>query len=224
MSLPQRTGASATKERILDAAETLFAEHSFDGTSLRSITGAAGVNLAAANYHFGSKEALLQAVLSRRLGPINRQRIDRLDVLEAEAGSRPLDVEAVLRAFLEPAFQEIHRLGGAGEKFVQLAGRIHSETDPGVRQMFMRLFAEVVARYFAALRQALPDCTPEELHWKFHFLIGAMADTLTWGRHDQCAQLIGEPPRPELALESLLAFCVAGLCAPRQQESDREGS
>ena len=70
----EREAPVATKDRILDAAESLFMEHGFEATSLRSITAAAGVNLAAVNYHFGSKEELFQAVLTRRLDPMNQER------------------------------------------------------------------------------------------------------------------------------------------------------
>src|SRR6476661_10749602 len=80
----------ATKDRILDAAEALFMEHGFEATSLRALTAAAGVNLAAVNYHFGSKEELFQSVLTRRLDPMNQERIDLLEKVEREAGGRPL--------------------------------------------------------------------------------------------------------------------------------------
>ena len=79
----------ATKDRILDAAESLFMEHGFEATSLRSITAAAGVNLAAVNYHFGSKEELFQAVLTRRLDPMNQERVDLLDRFERDAAPAP---------------------------------------------------------------------------------------------------------------------------------------
>ena len=78
----------ATKDRILDAAEALFMEHGFEATSLRSITAAAAVNLAAVNYHFGSKEELFQAVLTRRLDPMNQERLDLLTALEREPSPR----------------------------------------------------------------------------------------------------------------------------------------
>src|SRR5213593_2222540 len=94
-----------TKTRILDAAEHLFMEHGFEATSLRSLTTAAGVNLAAVNYHFGSKEELFQAVLTRRLDPMNQERIDLLAAVEHEAGSRAATVEKILFAMLIPALR-----------------------------------------------------------------------------------------------------------------------
>src|SRR5882724_9695348 len=88
--------SSATQGKILDAAEALFMEHGFEATSLRAITTAASVNLAAVNYHFGSKEELFQAVLTRRLDPMNQARVALLDRFEAEAGEVPVSCERIL--------------------------------------------------------------------------------------------------------------------------------
>src|SRR6266513_6418043 len=95
-SLSETRGAAATKERILDAAEGLFMEHGFEATSLRSITATAAVNLAAVNYHFGSKEELFQAVLTRRLDPMNQERLDLLTKLERGAAPGPLPCDRIL--------------------------------------------------------------------------------------------------------------------------------
>src|SRR5437899_12857181 len=93
----------ATKDRILDAAESLFMEHGFEATSLRSITAAAGVNLAAVNYHFGSKEELFQSVLTRRLDPMNHARLALLTRLEGEAAPHALSCDKILTALFVPA-------------------------------------------------------------------------------------------------------------------------
>src|SRR2546426_2395230 len=92
----QPRGPAATKERILDAAETLFMEHGFEATSVRLITAAAGANLAAANYHFGSKEELFRAVLTRRLDPMNQERVELLGRFEHDAAPDPLACERIL--------------------------------------------------------------------------------------------------------------------------------
>jgi len=90
--------ATGTKERILDTAEALFMEHGFEATGLRQITTGAGVNLAAVHYHFGSKEELFQAVLTRRLDPMNQERVALLDRLENDARGKPLTCEAIIGA------------------------------------------------------------------------------------------------------------------------------
>src|SRR6476659_7818141 len=97
------SAAGATKARILDAAEMLFMEHGFEATSLRAITAAAAVNLAAVNYHFGSKEELFQSVLPRRLDPMNQRRLELLTRFEAEAAPKPLPCDRILSALLIPA-------------------------------------------------------------------------------------------------------------------------
>ena len=94
----------ATKERIMDVAEGLFAEKGYAATSLRDITGEAGTNLASVNYHFQSKEGLLSAIIDRFVGPVNRGRLEALEALEAEADGASPDVEGLLRSFLAPAF------------------------------------------------------------------------------------------------------------------------
>src|ERR671938_1143982 len=89
-----------TRTRILDAAEELFMQHGFEGTSMRVLTSKAGVNLAAVNYHFGSKDALIEALFRRRLDPMNAARVAELD--ELEASERAPSPEAIIRAFIAP--------------------------------------------------------------------------------------------------------------------------
>src|SRR5258707_12134788 len=94
------TTSQDTKSRILDVAEQLFMEHGFEATSLRQLTSSAGVNLAAVNYHFGTKEELFQTVLTRRLDPMNQERIELLGRLERDHGNRPLARERISASIL----------------------------------------------------------------------------------------------------------------------------
>src|SRR3981189_1727307 len=102
MSLRAIKPEHQTRPRILDVAEELFMQHGFEGASMRMLTAKAGVNLAAGNYHFGSKHALIEAVCRRRLDPMNVARIAALDRLEAEASGRALAAESIIRAFIGP--------------------------------------------------------------------------------------------------------------------------
>src|SRR5215472_312111 len=98
-----------TRERILDSAERLFADHGFEGASIRAIVEDARVNLAAVHYHFKSKEALLEAVLTRRITVVNEARLQRLDDAEATAAPDPPSVEEILRAFIIPTVELAQR-------------------------------------------------------------------------------------------------------------------
>ncbi|MGH8704715.1 MAG: TetR/AcrR family transcriptional regulator, partial [Burkholderiales bacterium] len=100
MSLRAIPPRHETQVRILEAAEELFMQHGFEGTSMRLLTAKAGVNLAAVNYHFGSKDALIEAVFRRRLDPMNAARVAELERLEKEAAGGPLAPEQIIRAFV----------------------------------------------------------------------------------------------------------------------------
>ena len=112
-----------TKTGILDSAEELFASRGPNATSLRQIIGKAKVNLAAIHYHFGSKESLLEAVLARRLVPLNAERLALLDVYERAAGKRAVPLPKVLEALVGPALRLSRDPGKGGERFMRLLGR-----------------------------------------------------------------------------------------------------
>ena len=203
--------ATDTKERILDAAEQLFADFGFATTSLRDITSEAGVNLASVNYHFGSKEALLTAVLARRIAPINELRLQRLDEVEHAAGAMDPAPEDVLRAFIAPPFEMRAECEAGDRKFVRLLGRVHVETNEEFRTAFINQFMTVFGRFTDALQHVLPDVEPNEITVRFWFLIGAMAHTMMWA---DTAGPTDTPRGPDDAIESLVQFGAAGLSAP----------
>jgi AcrR family transcriptional regulator len=203
-----------TKSRIMDAAEGLFAEHGYAAASLREITSQAGANLAAVNYHFQSKEGLLEAILARHFGPINLERLAALSAAEEAAGRKAPDLEAVLRAFLEPPFRTFARPGDRGVRLLQFLGRMHMETGEQVGSIFQRQFAEVFERFSLAFRRALPDLGADEGAWRIHFVLGAMAHTLLWSRKGDARSGHSASGDPEALLAWLVQFCVAGLQAP----------
>jgi AcrR family transcriptional regulator len=164
--------ALTTKDKILDTAERLFAEQGYDATSLRQIIAAAAVNLAAVHYHFHSKEELLDAVILRKVTPVNEERTALLDRFEREAGDSAPPVEQVLEAFIAPAFGARER----SPQFVKLMGRVHAE---GIMLRLMtEHFQPLLRRFLDAFQRALPDVDREELLWRIHFMVGAMAHTL----------------------------------------------
>jgi AcrR family transcriptional regulator len=206
---------SETRTRILDAAEELFMQHGFGGTSMRLLTSRAGVNLAAVNYHFGSKDALIEAVFRRRLDPMNAARIARLDALEAEA-TAALDAESIIRAFIGPSLGMIEDAKAGGRNFIRLLGRTYTEPAKPIRALIGQMYAPIMARYKAALERALPHMPREELVWRMHFMFGTLAYTLA--ATDTVQLIAGCKPEDRydarLLEERLTAFLASGLKAP----------
>lgn len=199
-----------TKERILDTAERAFAEHGFAGTSLRSIIAEAGVNLAAVHYHFGTKEELLEAVVMRRVEPVNRERLAMLETCELAAAGSPPQLEGILRAFIEPTLRVARQPGG--DRFVRLMGRIYAETDllPGLFQSKLR---QVIDVFYQALCRSLPELESQELLWRAYFAIGATAHALRG--FNNCTALIPlHSDDIEATLARLIPFLAAGFRVP----------
>ena len=166
-----------TKTRILDTAERLFAQKGFDAVSLRNIIASAKVNLAAVHYHFGSKLALIQAVIARRLRPINEERLAKLAEARANAGKQPVKLERVLECLFRPLFR-LQANPKAGPTFARLVGRVMGERNEGLQKFMMGELAEVIIQFSAAFETALPGLAREETDWRSHFMAGAMAHTL----------------------------------------------
>ena len=210
MSLRAVKPPHETRTRILDAAEELFMQHGFEGTSMRLLTAKAGVNLAAVNYHFGSKDALIEAVFRRRLDPMNAERIAALDQLE-----NPSE-EDIIRAFVRPCLRLVDDAKGGGRNFIRLLGRSYSEPTKPIRALIGQLYAPVMERYKGALERALPHMPREELVWRMHFMFGTLAYTLA--ATDTVQLIAGCKPEDRydarLLEERLAAFLMAGLNAP----------
>ncbi len=215
-AVPPEVLSQDTKSRILDAAEQLFMEHGFEATSLRHLTSRAGVNLAAVNYHFGSKEDLFQAVLTRRLDALNQERIALLTRLEREAGARPVACERILSAMLIPALRLARDEKRGGKNFLRLLGRAYADPAPFIRNFLSAQYAEMIGRYKEAFLKALPHLTRQELTWRLHFVMGALSYTLAG---TDVLKLIAhalphEKDNDELLLQRLAPFLMAGLKAP----------
>ena len=204
-----------TKDRILDAAERLFARDGIEAPSLRAITAEAGVNLAAVNYHFQSKDALIRAVITRRVVPVNQRRLELLDACENAAGDGPLSLEGVLDAFLRPVV-EIY--ASHAREFSPLMGRMYTEPAEFVERIYKEHLEPIAIRFIRAYERALPGLPREELIWRLHFSIGALAHTMGAGHvlkllsNGQC-----DPSDVEGPLRRLEAFMIAGLTAPVEE-------
>ena len=203
--------APDTRDRIVDIAERLFAEHGFDGTSLRQITVAANVNLAAVNYHFGSKEDLYAQVFLRRILPINARRIELLDRAEKKAGDRAASLPAIFESFIRPVFEMVDR----APSFPRLLARNTAAPPPFMAAVIGSQFRPLVGRYRSALHRALPHLPPKTIFWRMHFVAGAMFHCAS--HHftiDQLSDGLCHTDDLDEMLRHLVEFAVAGMSAP----------
>lgn len=217
--------SSATQSRILDAAEALFMEHGFEATSLRQITSVAGVNLAAVNYHFGSKDDLFEAVLTRRLDPMNQERMALLTRFEQDVHPKALSPEKILAAMFIPALRLARDPERGGKDFLRLLGRAYADPAPFIRQFLAEQYAVMIGRFKAAFGRALPHLPKKELSWRLHFVMGALSYTLAGT--DALKLIAALNPREanndEMLLRRLAPFLIAGLKAPLPDLDELDG-
>jgi AcrR family transcriptional regulator len=196
----------STKDRILGAAEELFAQHGFAGTSLRQVTSRADVNIAAVNYHFGSKENLVNEVFRRRMDEMSAQRLARL---EAAAREHPCELEPVLAAFVEPALaMALDRHGGAA--FIRVIARAYAEKNDSLRKFLSDQYGHVPREFARAIARCLPDLPKEQLYWRLDFLSGALTYAMAdFGMIKRPAGA-SEATHRERAARELIRFAAAG--------------
>ncbi|MFD5391154.1 TetR/AcrR family transcriptional regulator [Streptomyces sp. NPDC127074] len=163
---------AATRERLLDAAERLFGEHGFAATSLRAVTVAADANVAAVNYHFGSKEGLLRAVVERAMAAVNGERLRLMEELRT-SGHQPT-VEELVRTFILTGARLVEQSGDRGTDVARFLGRVISERDPAIRRIFGTEVGPVEGRYLEALRTALPQLHPDEVGFRYRSMVGLL--------------------------------------------------
>ena len=193
-----------TKTRILDAAEKLFGKKGFEATSLRDITAEAQVNLAAVNYHFQSKDSLIDAVIARRIEPVNQRRLQMLE----EAGSDPT-LENILRAFLAPVL-ELNE-----EAVVPLMGRVLAESNQFFLDRVYKKHLQPVGRRFSEqLAKAVPDLPVSERLWRLYFTAGVMTHIMSWSHvlSEMSGGLCDLTDR-EAVLQRAVSFLAAGFRA-----------
>jgi AcrR family transcriptional regulator len=205
--------ASKTKEQILNAAETLFAEHGFADTSMRAITQMAKVNLASVNYHFGSKKLLIQAVLQRYLSTLMPDIDNKLsELLEIEHSPT---TEQLMSTLVTPllTLNQIRPKGTA--IFVQLLGRGYTETQGHLRRFMMVNFGDVLNRFTQAIKDVVPDLSDADLFWRLHFAMGTFVFSMA------SSKALGEIAEADfeeefdikIVIEKLIQYISAGLDA-----------
>ena len=205
MIVPLNSSIS-TKERILSAAESLFARRGFEGASLRQLTTAAGVNLAAVNYHFGSKEKLVEQIFRRRLDALNNS---RLEALARVVGTESATIEQVLAAFIRPALELSHDESGA--LFMRVLARAYAEHDDTLRQFLSENYGHVMRQFTAEFARLLPQLSKQELYWRIDLVSGALTHAMSGFGMIQRKSGVSETVHREETAQHLIRFAMAGL-------------
>jgi len=199
----------STKDRILGAAEELFAQHGFSGTSLRQVTSRADVNIAAVNYHFGSKENLVNEVFRRRMDEMSARRLAQL---KTALQQHPGELEPVLAAFVEPALAMAQDRHGGGA-FIRVIARAYAEKNDSLRKFLSDQYGHVLRDFAKAIAGCVPALGKEQLYWRLDFLSGALTYAMAdFGLIRRPAGL-PEAAHRERAARELIRFASAGLKA-----------
>ena len=205
---------SAT-DRILDAAEKLFAAHGFDGVSLRQLTIEAGANVASVNYHFGDKQSLYTEMIARRIRPLNAARLAALEKAEAASSGLPAPLDTVFEILARPLFELSQDTVGGGSDFIRILGRSLAEPVPFMDALVASEFQPTLGRFGQAVRRNVPRLSPEDFLWRFSFVVGAMQHTFsTLHCMSKLTRGICRDHDHEGALRHFLDFAVAAFAAP----------
>ena len=200
-----------TKERVLRAAERIFGHQGYAGTTLREVTAEAGVNLASANYHFGSKEALVMEMLRQRVAPINEKRLHLLKKAKKTANGSPIPLEEILEALILPLGGAARGPDGPDLAFLQLVGRAFSEPAEFLRRVHETFFRELAEVFMREIRLSCPEATEKDLWWNLHFAINAMLGSLSQCRRaETMSNGICQAADLDDMLKRLVAFLAKG--------------
>jgi AcrR family transcriptional regulator len=204
----------ATRRRIMNVAEELFAERGFGIVSLREILVQAGANAASAHYHFGSKEELIRQVFARRAPPVLAHINELLDTAASFAG-KPNYLERVVFAIIAPSINGRSPQDHGARILNRLRAHLLTEQLDFAGEIHNEVYRDVAERVLAALRVALPAASPIALAWKLHVVFGALGAATTWvtRMHPALASTYN-PDNPDEALAYLVPLFVAVLRAP----------
>lgn len=204
----------STKNKILDAAEDLFAVKGFNGTSLREITSQAEVNLAAVNYHFGSKKELIKAVMSRYMNELSpRLEVALQKIVDDER--QPTLIE-VFSAFVDPLLWLNEFKHNGTSNFLQLLGRGYTDSQGFLRWFLTTQYPKVISNFVEAIRKAYPELTPEDIFWRLHFTMGTIVFTMS--SNDALIDIAQNDFNKTIdisgVIEQVIPYIAAGVAAP----------
>src|SRR5262245_7180476 len=211
-----------TRARILDVAERLFAAEGYANVPLRRITSEARANIAAVNYYFKSKDALLEAIFIRRIVPINEERVRLLEACLTSPARGTERLEGIVRAFVEPHLAMTRQFGPGGTVVMQLLNRLSTDPERRIERVLLKQYDPIWWRFSKALRSALPGLGKATVYWRFYYLLGTLyylSSSRQWlpsRSEDLC-----HPERVDDAVRSMVPFLVGALSAPEPPAEGR---
>jgi AcrR family transcriptional regulator len=170
---------TGSKRKLLDAAEQLFADKGFEVVSVRDITQLAKANVAAVNYHFGSREDLLSLVMMRHMLPVTEERLARLEAIERKWAGEAAPLEEMIDALVGPLVWQVGKSELSERLFYKLLGRIFTQQADGLPAPVEAQLRQVMERFMRSFGKALPTVDSEDLIWRMHFMVGGMIHLLT---------------------------------------------
>jgi AcrR family transcriptional regulator len=210
---------SKSKLRLLDAAEQLFADRGFEAVSVRDVTQLAKANVAAVNYHFGSRDGMIAVVVMRYMMPVNQERLARLESVERKWSGKAAPLEEIIDAFVRPVVGIVRKSELSERLFCKLVGRIFAMQGDGLPEAVEAQMRDLINRFTRAFAKALPTVPPEELVWRMHFLVGSIIHMLM--NQEMLHRLsngASGAPTMEVTLGRFIRFAAAGLREGVEQE------
>ena len=172
----------ATRRRLIEATARLFSLHGYNGLTMRSVAKEANANLAAANYHFGSKDALVLEMLRERIQPINQRRMQLLETYKKNQTREPLSVFQILRSLIQPIGEEISKSASSRCSLAQLVARTFTEPTKFIERMHHRFFSQIAEIYYRELSLIYPNAPAKEVYWHLHLAVSSMLGALAQHR------------------------------------------
>lgn len=210
---------TATREKLVQSAERLFANQGYRGVSVRMIAADAGVNWSLVGYHFQGKEGLLAEIYRRHCSTMNAERLRLLS--EAQSRSNPPSLEDVLEAFVRPALQVTHH-GNGQTSFSRLRAILAAEDSSLLEHLVAENFDFSSTTFLKVLQTCLPNLKPDEILWRFHFVLGTIYYSASGPHriktfsHGRC-----DPGDLEANIQHLVPFLAAAFRSPAIQKTSK---
>jgi len=212
-----------TKQRLILAAEKLYAEHGFNSVSLRQITENAQANVASVNYHFGSMEALADIVITRHISPVNDLRLRALKELRENFGGDSIPLRQILMAFMRPMMEQMQSSRLRSDLFGKIMGQCMGQKGQQLPYKVEQQMQDVIANFIQEISAALPQLSKENVIWRLHYSFGVIAHTLLFA--DRVELLVDSGQQKEsldTSLERIIDYCEAGLLGKETQNDGKE--